>query len=56
MSEFGKEIRPVCRKRTLEQTARADYCTSCGYEYYYGDAHATGEAQISKEVNPGKRG
>ena len=43
-----------CEHPHLQQTARWDYCPDCGYEFYYGDAHASGDAQISKEVNPGR--
>lgn len=43
-----------CNHPNMRSTARVDYCPDCGYEYYYGDAHATGEACISKEINPGR--
>src|SRR6187401_1233276 len=43
----------ACSHPKLESTARRDYCPDCGYEFYYGDAHAKGDAQISKLVNPG---
>jgi len=43
-----------CQHPNLIQTARTDYCPDCGFEYQYGDAHAKGDAQISKEVNSGK--
>jgi hypothetical protein len=34
---------------------RRDYCPDCGYEFYYGDAHAANpEARISREINPGR--
>lgn len=45
-----------CTHPNLQSTARVDYCPDCGYEFYYGDAHAKGEAQVSKLVNPGKDG
>jgi hypothetical protein len=38
----------------MQSTARTDYCPDCGYEFYYGDAHATGEAQKSKLINAGE--
>lgn len=37
----------------MRSTARTDYCPDCNYEFYYGDAHATGEAQLSRLVNSG---
>lgn len=43
-----------CYHPNLIQTARNDCCPDCGYNYYYGDAHAKGSAQISKLVNPGR--
>ncbi len=43
----------ACKHPNMQSTARTDYCPDCDYEYYYGDAHATGEAQISKLVNRG---
>lgn len=43
-----------CIHRKLQSTARRDYCPDCGYEYYYGDAHAVSpEARISKLINKG---
>jgi hypothetical protein len=42
-----------CEHRNMEYTARRDVCPDCRYEFYYGDAHAKGEAQLSKLVNPG---
>lgn len=44
-----------CDHPNMKCTARRDYCPDCEYEFYYGDAHATGEAQISKEINPGRK-
>jgi hypothetical protein len=38
----------------MQSTARTDYCPDCKYEYYYGDAHGIGEAQISRLINPGR--
>lgn len=43
-----------CSHRNMQSTARRDYCPDCGYEFYYGDAHASGDAQLSKIVNPGR--
>jgi hypothetical protein len=45
---------PKCNSSDFVDTARREYCRRCSYEFYYGDAHAQGGAQISKEVNPGK--
>lgn len=45
---------PNCGRQSLGGTARYDLCSRCGWEYYYGDAHATGEAQISRETSPGR--
>jgi len=38
----------------MQSTARTDYCPDCGYHFYYGDAHASGDAQLSKVINPGR--
>lgn len=43
-----------CKHKTMISTARRDFCPECGYEFHYGDAHATGEAQLSKLINPGQ--
>ncbi len=44
-----------CEHPNLGNDPRRDYCPTCKYEYYYGDAHATDpELQLSKLVNPGK--
>lgn len=42
-----------CKHPRMQSTARTDRCPDCNYEYYYGDAHAVGEAQISKLVCAG---
>jgi len=44
----------MCNHPNMQSTARVDYCPDCKYEFYYGDAHATGEAQLSKLINPGR--
>lgn len=44
-----------CTHPRLDSTdPRRDYCPDCGYEFYYGDAHATGDAQISRVINQGR--
>jgi hypothetical protein len=43
----------ACDHPNLQQTARRDYCPDCGYEFYYGDAHAVGSAQLSQLVSAG---
>jgi predicted nucleic-acid-binding Zn-ribbon protein len=45
---------PKCGSENFIDSVRLEECNNCGYTFYYGDAHATGEAQISKELNPGK--
>ena len=42
-----------CTHPNLIHTARVDLCPNCGYEFYYGDAHASGDLQLSKLINPG---
>ncbi len=43
-----------CDHPNMKDTARRDWCPDCGYEFYYGDAHAKDpEDRISKLVNPG---
>ncbi len=44
---------PHCGSADFTDTVRLELCHNCGYEMYYGDAHATGEAQLSKLRNPG---
>lgn len=46
---------PNCKGR-MRCEVRRDYCSKCRYEFYYGDAHATGDAQLSRLVNPGEVG
>lgn len=43
----------MCNHPNMLSTARRDYCPDCHYEFYYGDAHATGAAQISQQINAG---
>lgn len=43
-----------CQHENMQSTARVDYCPDCGYEFYYGDAHASGDAQLSKLINAGQ--
>lgn len=43
-----------CSHPNLKSTARTDYCPDCGYEFYYGDAHAKDEARETKLVNRGR--
>ena len=43
-----------CRHLRMESSARHDYCPDCGYEFYYGDAHAKGDAQLSRVINKGQ--
>jgi len=43
-----------CSHPNLQSTARTDYCPDCKYEFYYGDAHASGSAQQSRLVNSGQ--
>lgn len=43
-----------CQHKNMVSTARVDYCPDCGYEFYYGDAHASDPtARQSREINPG---
>ncbi len=52
MSDISKC--PTCGKQTLDSSsARFDICENCGYEFYYGDAHAPAPYNESKQVNPG---
>ena len=44
----------MCDHPNLQSTARTDYCPDCGYEFYYGDAHASGEASETKLVRRGE--
>lgn len=46
----------ACDHPRMESTARVDYCPDCGYEFYYGDAHATAPFNESKEISPGYEG
>ena len=39
---------PECGSKDYYETARIEHFDSCGYDVYYGDAHATGDAQITK--------
>lgn len=41
---------PKCGSENFTDSARLEQCNSCGYGFYYGDAHATGDAQLSKEL------
>lgn len=44
-----------CNHPNMKDSARRDWCPDCGYEFYYGDAHAKNEEdRISKLVNAGK--
>lgn len=43
----------ACKHPRMISTSRIDKCPDCGYEFYYGDAHATGDAQLSKLINRG---
>jgi hypothetical protein len=45
---------PKCASENFIDTARLEQCNDCGYGFYYGDAHATGDAQKSKELYFGK--
>ena len=54
-----QDNRPRCHKCSegrISDTARMEWCNRCGYRYWYGDAHATGEDQISRELDPGGDG
>jgi hypothetical protein len=45
----------ICSHPKMQDTARRDWCPDCGYEFYYGDAHAVNpEDRVSKLVNPGR--
>jgi hypothetical protein len=33
----------ACSHPNMRDTARMDWCPDCGYEFYYGDAHASNE-------------
>ncbi len=52
-NQYGTKC-PNCGSGDFLDTVRLERCNRCGYSYYYGDAHATGEAQISKEIDPGQ--
>lgn len=43
----------MCSHPNLISTARTDYCPDCEYQFYYGDAHASGPASETKLVNRG---
>ena len=43
----------MCEHPNMLSTARRDYCPDCHYEFYYGDAHAIGAAQISRCTSVG---
>jgi ribosomal protein L37E len=45
---------PECGSRNYIDTVRLESCNDCGYGFYYGDAHATGEAQRSKRLHFGQ--
>lgn len=51
MATWVKGKCPRCGNELEVDTVRYEKCR-CGYSVYYGDAHATGEAQISKIENP----
>ncbi len=38
---------PRCGSKNTYDSARCEGCNDCGHHVYYGDAHATGTAQIS---------
>ncbi len=44
---------PNCASSNCTDSVRLELCHDCGYEFYYGDAHAKGEARESKLRNPG---
>ena len=44
-----------CNHPRMTDTARLEWCPDCGYEYYYGDAHATNpEDRVSKLIHAGR--
>ncbi len=45
---------PECGSKDTTETVRTEHCNSCGWSMYYGDAHASGEAQLSKETHGNK--
>lgn len=52
-NQYGTKC-PKCGSSDFVDSTRLEHCLRCGYAFYYGDAHATGEAQISKELDPGQ--
>jgi hypothetical protein len=47
-------VSTYCSHPRLMETARKERCPDCGYEFYYGDAYAEGEAQRSRLIDPGR--
>lgn len=43
-----------CNHPNMQSTVRRDFCPDCKYEFYYGDAHAAGDACASKLINAGR--
>jgi Zn ribbon nucleic-acid-binding protein len=39
---------PKCGSTDTIDTVRLEQCNRCGWYQYYGDAHATGDAAISR--------
>lgn len=46
MSNYQSKC-PKCKSTDFVDSVRLEQCNSCGYYFYYGDAYATGEDQLS---------
>jgi hypothetical protein len=55
VEQIGAEIEYCSHPKLSSDNPRRDVCPDCGYEFYYGDVHATeAEARKNHVVNPGR--